>query len=105
MNKARTIKLSEARSTFSSLINDVFRTRGRVLIEKSGIPVAAVVSLDDLEHLERLDAERAERFKVVDEFRAAFADVSPEEIEREAAKAVAEARKKLRAERVARQSA
>jgi acetolactate synthase small subunit len=64
-----------------------------------------VVSLDDLERLERLDAERAERFKVVDEFRAAFADVSPEEIEREAAKAVAEARKKLRAERVAQKSA
>jgi prevent-host-death family protein len=97
MSKARTIKLSEARSTFSSLINDVFRTRGRVLIEKSGIPVAAVVSLDDLERLERLDTERAARNATLETYASNFDEYSSEQIEIEVAKAIAEVRSDRRA--------
>jgi hypothetical protein len=54
-----------------------------------------------LERLARLDAQREERFAVVDRMRAAFADVPTEEIEREAAKAVAEVRAEMAAERKA----
>ena len=49
MSKTRAIKLTEARSTFSALVNDVYRTHDRVIVEKSGIPVAAIVSVTDLE--------------------------------------------------------
>lgn len=52
----------------------------RVIVAKSGIPVAALVSIDVLY---RLDRERAERFKVIDEACPAFAGVPDEEIERE----------------------
>ena len=92
MGKTRSMKLTEARSTFSALVNKVYREQDRVVIEKSGIPVAAIVSVADLERLARLDRERDERFKVMDEFSAAFSDVGQEEIEREAARSVADAR-------------
>jgi prevent-host-death family protein len=93
MSKTRSVKLTEARSTFSAIVNEVYRERDRVIVEKSGIPVAAIVSLADLERLGILDREREERFKLLDEVRAAFAEVDPEELEREALKAVAEVRR------------
>jgi prevent-host-death family protein len=99
------VKLTEARSTFSAIVNEVYREHDRVIVEKSGIPVAAIVSLSDLERLNRFERERDERFKVMDEFSAAFSGVDQEEIEREAARSVAEARARLRAERESRKSA
>jgi prevent-host-death family protein len=95
-SKARAIKLSEARSTFRALVNDVYRTHDRVIVEKSGIPVAAIVSVADLERLDRFERERDERFKIIDEIRARFADVDPEELEREAVNAIAAVRAKKR---------
>jgi prevent-host-death family protein len=105
MSKTRSVKLTEARSTFSAIVNEVYREQDRVIVEKSGIPVAAIVSLSDLERLNRFERERDERFKVMDEFSAAFSGVDQEEIEREAARSVAEARARLRAERESRKSA
>ena len=43
------MKASEVRQQWSQLLNKVFRNQTRVLVEKSGIPVAAVISIDDLE--------------------------------------------------------
>jgi prevent-host-death family protein len=76
----KTIKASEARQQFSQLINDVFRQENRVLIEESGIPVAAIISVQDFKLLARLEQERAEQFKILDETGEAFKDVSPEEL-------------------------
>ncbi len=67
-------------------------------MEKSGIPVAGIVSADDLRRLDRLDRERAERFKVLEEFGEAFKDVPAEELEREVARALAEVRAERRAQ-------
>jgi hypothetical protein len=61
-------------------------------VEKSGIPVAGIVSVEDLQRLDRLDLERAEKFQAIKEFAAGFVDQSPEEIERETARAIAEVR-------------
>jgi prevent-host-death family protein len=93
-----TVKASEARQHWSELLNRVFRKETRVLVEKSGIPVAAIVSAEELARLNRLDAERAERFKIFDDIQSAFAGVSEEEIERETAKALAEVRVEMRKE-------
>ena len=79
----QTMKISDVRGQLNTLVNRVFRKETRVVVEKSGIPVAALVSTDDLERLHRLDRERAERFAVIDEMRRAFKDVPAEEIERE----------------------
>ncbi|HET8523445.1 MAG TPA: type II toxin-antitoxin system Phd/YefM family antitoxin [Thermomicrobiales bacterium] len=93
------MKATEARQHFASVINRVARNEARVIVEKSGVPVAGIVSASDMERLERLDAQRAERFRVIDAMRESFKDVPPEELEREAARAIAEVRAEMRAER------
>src|SRR5918995_5544565 len=94
-----TMKISEVKQQLNRLVNRVYRHETRILVEKSGIPVAGIVSIDDLRRLDRLDQERAERFKVLEEFGEAFKDVPAEELEREVARALAEVRAERRAER------
>jgi prevent-host-death family protein len=95
----KTIKASEARQQFSQLLNEVFRRESRVLVEKSGIPVAAIISAKDLQLLARLEAERSRDFAILDEMREAFKDVPPEEIEREVARALSQVREENRMKR------
>ena len=76
----RTMKISEVKARLSSLVNDVYHRETRVLVEKAGIPVAALVSVQDLQRI--AEAERERRFAVIDQMREAFKDVPPEEIER-----------------------
>lgn len=86
------MELSDVRGHLNNLVNCVYRHEARVVVEKSGIPVAGIVSADDLARLDRLDRERAERFAVIDEMRAAFQGVPADEIEREAERSLAEVR-------------
>ncbi len=99
----QTMKATEARAQWSKLLNDVFRHNARVIVEKSGIPVAAIISAQDLERFNRLEAERAKDFTILDEIGQAFKDESPEEIERQVAKALTEVREENR-QRAANQS-
>src|SRR5437016_734073 len=78
----QTMKISDVKTELSSLVNAVNRRGIRVLVEKAGIPVAALVSVADLERLIQYEREREERFAIIDQMREAFRDVSPEEIER-----------------------
>ena len=78
----KTIKASEARQQFSELLNQVFKGETRVLVEKSGIPVAAIVSATDLNKLQQLESQQSERFKLLERLRAGFADLSEEQIQR-----------------------
>jgi hypothetical protein len=57
------------------------------------------VEPQDFGALEKLEAERARRFAVIDEIRAAFKDEPDKELEREVARAVTEARAEARGER------
>jgi PHD/YefM family antitoxin component YafN of YafNO toxin-antitoxin module len=95
----KTIKASVARQQFSKLLNDVFREESRVLVEKSGILVAAIISAKDLQLLARLEAERNRDFAILDEMREAFKDVLPEEIEREVARVLGQVRAENRTKR------
>lgn len=90
----QTMKISDVKSLLSSLVNEVNRKETRILVEKSGIPVAAIVSADDLRRLHQFDQQREAFFLRIDRMREAFKDVPPEEIEREADRAVAELRGK-----------
>jgi prevent-host-death family protein len=65
----------------------------RVVVEERGRPVAALISARELNRLAFLEAERRRTFKPLRDTRAKFADVPPEEIEREAARATAEVRR------------
>ncbi len=95
----QTMKASEARSQWSSLLARVYRRQARVVVEKGGIPVAALISPEDLARFNRLEAEREAQFSVIDRAREAFRDVPDEELEREVEQAVFQARAELRAER------
>lgn len=93
----QTLKASEARQQFSALINQVARKATRVVVEKSGVPVAAIVSAEDLATLQRYEVERAQRFAALDRIGEAFKDVPAEELEAEVTKAIAAVRQANRA--------
>jgi prevent-host-death family protein len=97
----QTMSASETRQHFSDVVNRVYRGEERVVIERSGIPVAAVISARDFERFQEFERRRDADFAILDEIRAAFRGIPPEELEREAAKALAEARAELRAQQEA----
>ncbi len=97
----QTLKISDVKNRLSSLVNEVYRKETRVLVEKAGIPVAALVSTEDLKQLARLDAQRAKRRRVVDAMREPFRGVPPEEIAQATAEAASAVKQELRAERKA----
>ncbi|MGH2560318.1 MAG: type II toxin-antitoxin system prevent-host-death family antitoxin [Thermomicrobiales bacterium] len=92
----QTMKASAARQQFSDVINRVYRNQSRILVERSGIPVAAIVPAADLERLDRLERERAERFAGLSRISEAFADVPVDELEREVERAVAARRERVK---------
>lgn len=97
----QTMNVSQARQEFGQLLNKVFRKETRVIVEKSGIPVAAIISAQDLQQLQRMEAERKRDFAILDEIRDAFKDVPDEELEREVNRAFQEARERARASKQA----
>lgn len=95
----RTMKFTEARPRLSELLNRVFGKELRIKITKGGIPVAAIVSVEDLERLSQLDAQRGADFEVFRKMSAAFADQTPEQIEEQVVRAMAKVRAEIRRER------
>ncbi len=95
----KVLSASEARKHFAETVNDTAKGISRTIIEKNGIPVAAFVSAQDLERLQHAEAQWEADWKAVDEMRAAFADVDPEELERQFAKDRAEVRAETDRER------
>ena len=88
----QTISASTARQEWSKILNKVFREETRIVVEKSGIPVAAIISAEDLKRLDRLEKERSDRLQILDEIKAAFRDVPEAEIENEADQALTRVR-------------
>src|SRR4051812_25733971 len=93
----QTMKASEARANWADLLNKVYTGETQVVVEKSGIPVVAVVSAKDYEEFRRLQQRRAERFAILDRLRDKFKDVPAAEIEQGVARAVSQARAEIRA--------
>ncbi len=88
----QTMNASQARQNWSELLNKVFRKETRVIVEKSGIPVAAIISAEDLQRFTQLEAERTERFKALEQTWEAFKDVPSEEVEEAVTSAIDEVR-------------
>lgn len=99
------MKISDVKQQLSSVVDHVYRDGARVLIEKSGIPVAAVVSIEDLRWLRERQARRDANWKVLTEFSRKFADVPDDELEREVERALADVRAERRASRRAERTA
>lgn len=77
------------RAQWSEIVNQVFRKETRIVVEKSGIPVAAIVSAEDLERLTRLETQREELLRGLEAMSEPFRDIPEAEIEREVARALA----------------
>ncbi len=90
------MKASDVRAQWSQLLNKVFRSKTRVVVEKSGIPVAAVISAEDLQRFTQMEEQRARRFEVLNRIGEAFKDVPEKEIEREVKKAISQVRSEKR---------
>lgn len=75
LTPTESLKFTEARPILSELLNRVFRREARIRLSKGSVPVAAIVSIRDLERLEAYDRERAERFRSLHEIGERFADV------------------------------
>ena len=102
----KTVKISALKNSLSRVVNAVSHDEARVLIEKNGVPVAAIVSVSDLRRLVDIDRANRERevedpFAVIDRAREAFKDVPPEEIEQETDRIIARIRAENRAAREA----
>jgi prevent-host-death family protein len=90
---------SDVRQHFAETINMVARGGSRVVIEKNGVPVAAIISYEDIRRLQRADARENEVRDALEAMQEPFRDVPWEELEREGLKAV----EGIRAERRVRQ--
>lgn len=77
------LKFTEARARLSSVLDLVFQRKARIRLYKGSTPVAAVVSIDDLERLERDDREREQALLDIGKIAEGFRDVTPEEFERQ----------------------
>lgn len=97
----QTLNATDVRAHWSRVLLDVFNRKSRVLVHKGGIPVAAIITANDLERFERFERERTERFKVIAEGWEAFQNVDLGDVDAEVARAVAETRADRRAEQEA----
>ena len=97
------MKLTETKQQLSRVVNRVARGETRVIVEKSGLPVVAIISTEEYRRFKAQEQEAARQalFEAFSRISDAFKDVPEEELERELAKAQAEVRAELPAEREA----
>ena len=95
------MKLTDTKQRLSEVVNRVAQGESRVVIEKSGLPVAAIISADEYERFVRYDNGWRARTAAIARFSDAFADVPLDELEAEVDRAVADVRAQRRADRLA----
>ncbi len=89
----KTISTTEARNQLGRMLDDVEGRGAHYIITRGGKVMAAVVPV---ELSERWHRSREALFALIDEIHARNADADPDELERDIAEAVREAREELR---------
>ncbi len=82
----------QARQQFADLLGKVGYGGETAIIERSGKPMVAMISV---ETYERLLSERQERFSIIDRIRDRQDKFSPEEIDQDIARAITDIRGNL----------
>lgn len=85
-----TMSEADAREQYSEILERVRKDDEQVIIEKNGVPVAAIVPLSVVRDAETTERRRQNLREAFEATRRAMRGVPPEEIEREIEKAVAE---------------
>ena len=93
----KTIPALEARTHLGEIMKRSFKNGERFLVEKSGIPMIAIINAREYEEYVRIMEERQQRFKVVDVIQGKIPDTSSEEIEKDIHEAIQTVRKRRRA--------
>lgn len=100
-----TMKLTDTKQHLSEVVNRVARGEAHIVVEKSGLPVVAIISMDEYRRFKAEEAasaaRRAELGKLMTEISKAFADVPVDELERQVDRALQKVRAEMRAERQA----
>lgn len=94
-----TVTVTQASSDIESLLERVRIHDARIGIEQDGATVAALVSAEDLDRLNRLDLQDQLK-RVMDAMSAPFSNVPESEFESEVNRIVAEVKAEMRAERM-----
>ena len=92
IERPRRIAAAAARQNLSRLLSDIRQKEQPVIIERSGVPVAAMVPLSMLERDRRWNEERSERLALLERLRRPFREIPAAEMEREVGAAVSAAR-------------
>jgi|GEM_PF-1802891 len=96
-----TMNVSESRKQYSELLNRVHQGEAQIIIEKNGIPLAAIVPLSVVRDAEMTERRRQNVREAFEATRKAMRGIPPDEIEREIEKALAEAKSIQLAKRLA----
>lgn len=86
------MNVSESRKQYSELLNRVHRDEQQIIIEKNGIPVAAIVPMSVVRDAELAEQNRKAAINAFHKVQNTFADIPEDELERELSKALAEAK-------------
>src|SRR5438045_9448958 len=92
----RRLTAAEAQRDWDTVLDTVSRRESRIVIERAGVPVAALVSAQDLARLQSEDDKWENAIAIVEATRAMFRDVPDDELEREVNRAVHQARERYR---------
>jgi prevent-host-death family protein len=95
----QTMTASEARQQFALAINRVAKDDARIVVEKNGVPVAAIIPTIDLKRLQKLDDEDRRAWEILEAMRKPFEGVPSEEIEEATERIMAEIKEENRRNR------
>ena len=101
-NETEALPIAEVAERLSKLVEEVAVNSKSITIEKEGVPVAVIISMNDWQVLLQRNDQIERRWQLLEMMREPFRDVSPEEIERETEQAVAEVKAEMKAERLSR---
>lgn len=85
-----TMSVSQARQQFSETLNRVYRSEARVIVEKNGIQVGAIVPMSVARLADEKEEHRRGLLEALKDAQEGFVGVSEEEAEREIAAALAD---------------
>lgn len=77
------------------VVGRVGRGEARVIVEADGTPIAAIVSLADLDEIARLEREEAEDWAAIDELRRRNIDRDPDQVLADVTAVVEEVRREM----------